>query len=669
MQGSKHIFQKLLIGTVLTVIVMVSVMGYLVYSGNRMTTKYTPLLDAAMEMMLETTTAHLWFMEVISGDDQGTIEKVWFHLDQADWYANAMLEGDQNQEECVLPLTDPELRHSVQTARKIIAQFKEISHRRFNRAPNNPFISDIDQRFDEVFKEFLLVAFDVESRLQQKIYSELISFRRIAGGLTIGTLLIALFVVFKLVKYEREQLRYIEHIDEARAHIDEQSRQLDHQANFDQLTGLPNRALFLDRLQQALNYAMHEEHYVVVMYADLDKFKSVKDALGHQASDGLLKLASKRINECIREDDTVSRFAGDEFGVILTAIQNREKAMDVANQIARKIINSLNQPFLFDDKKLILSAAIGIAVSADDVGSAEELLHKAHIAMHHAKMEGGNNHKFNTDELNEAANQRYEVEQTLRTALTSGELVLYFQPQWEVESHKLSGFEALLRWNHPKKGLLLPDYFVQVAESTGLIEEIDSWVFKAACMQYAEWTDQGLRPGRISVNLSPVKLNQRKIVSEISDLLLEYEIPYQAFELELTETSLMENSQLTQKVLAQFKKLGVRLAIDDFGTGYSSMAYLRDFSIDVLKIDRSFFQSLGEDPAAEAVLRNIVSLAHALELQIVAEGIENRQQLELAEELLCEYVQGYKLGGPIAAAEASVLLASAQAEKNPQFPH
>ncbi len=669
MQASKRAFQKLLISTILTVIVMFSVMGYLVYSGNRITTKYTPLLDAAMEMMLETTTAHLWFMEVISGDKQGTIEKVRQHLDKADWYAGAMLEGGRNQEEVILPLTDQALRNSVQIARRIIAQFKEISHLRHARSLDDLAGSNIDQRFDRVFKEFLSVAGDVELKLQQKIQTELAGFRLIAGGLIVGTLLIVMFVVIKLIKYERDQLRHIEHIDEARGHIEAQSRQLDHQANFDQLTGLPNRALFMDRLQQALNHAIHEEHNVVVMFVDLDKFKSVKDTLGHQASDGLIELASRRIHECVPEEDTVSRFTGDEFGVVLTAIQNREKAMDMANQIARKINLSLNQPFLVDGRKLILSASIGIAVSVGEGCTAEDLLRKAHIAMHHAKVEGGNNQKFNTDELNEAANQRYEVEQALRTALVNGEFILYFQPQWEVESHRLAGFEALLRWNHPKKGLVLPDYFVQVAESTGLIEEIDSWVFKSACAQYAEWVGQGLRPGRISVNLSPGKLHQRKIANEIADLLLEYEIPNQAFELELTETSLMENSYRTHKILEKFKQLGVRLAIDDFGTGYSSMAYLRDFSIDVLKIDRSFFTSLGKDPTAEAIVRNIVNLAHALEMQIVAEGIENMQQLQLVKELLCEYVQGYKLGIPISSVEASALLASDQAQSNPHFLH
>ena len=664
MKDSSRIFRKLLTGTILTVIVMIGVMGYLVYSGDRITSKYTPLLYSAMEMMLETTSAHLWFMEVISGDDQGTLEVVWSHLDRADWYANAMLEGGNDRGKSILPLSDPSLRRLVQSARKTLAQFEEISHQRYEYNINDEVTSEIDQRYDLVFKEFLLLAGDVETKLHEKIQSELIGFRLIAMYLTIGTLLIALFVAFRLVKYEKEQLQYIKHIDEARAHIDKQSRQLDHQANFDQLTGLPNRALFLDRLQQALTHAVHDAHFVVVMYVDLDKFKSVKDTIGHEAGDGLLTLASKRILECLRAEDTVSRFAGDEFGIILTAIQNRDGAMDAANQIARKIIQSLNQPFLIDEWKLILSASIGIAVSSGENGSAEELLRKTHIAMHHAKLEGGNNHKFNTDELNEAANQRYEIEQTLRTALTKGELRLYFQPQWEMKSDSLAGFEALLRWQHPDKGLQLPGYFVEVAESTGLIEEIDSWVFNAACEQYAQWAHQGLKPGRISVNLSPVKLHQRKIVSEISDLLLEHEIPYESFELELTETSLMENSQLTQKVLAQFKKLGVRLAIDDFGTGYSSMAYLRDFSIDVLKIDRSFFHSLGDDPAAEAVLRNIVNLAHALEMEIVAEGVENPQQLELAKELRCEYVQGYQLGGVLSSAEATGLLASTRSERS-----
>lgn len=669
MKGSAYFFHKLVIGTVVTVIVVVASMGYLIHSGGRITSHYTPLLNASMEMMLEATTAHLEFMEMMSGDKQGSLEKVSSHLDEADWYANAMLEGDSREDEKILPLLDVNLRSSVQLARKSLTQLKEISYAEKEDYAVAIRGSDVDQRFDQVFTEFLVISSGVEKQIQWKIHSALSVFQRTAVVLIFGTLLLAAFVIYKLIQYERKQLRYIEHIDEARAHIDEQSRLLDLRANFDQLTGLPNRPLCLDRLQQALNHAAHEAQFVVVMYVDLDKFKAVNDTLGHQAGDELLKLTSKRLQECIRSEDTISRLSGDEFAVILTAIQSREMAMDAANQVATKIVVSLSQPFLVQQRKMILSASCGIAVSPDDGDNAEELLRKADIAMLHVKQEGGNRYYFNTMALNEAAAQRYEMEQALRTALTHGELLLYFQPQWEVKSQQLAGFEALLRWNHPDKGLLSPDSFVPVAESTGLMEEIDSWVFETACAQSAEWRRQGLKPGRLSVNLSLVKLHQRKIVSEISDLLLEYEIPHEEFELELTESSLMENSQLTQKILSQFKKLGIRLAIDDFGTGYSSMAYLRDFSIDVLKIDRSFFKSLGQDPAAEAVLRNIVSLAHALKMQIVAEGVENEQQLGCAAALHCEYVQGDKLGKPMSVEEASMLLASDQTMKNPQFLH
>lgn len=662
--ANKYLSHKLLIVTIGTIVAVISVMGYLVYSSNRLISHYTPTLDAAMEVKLETTMAHLWFEEIISGDPHATIEEVWSHLDRADWYASAMMEGGSKGNVVFLPLTDPGLRSSIQSVRKAIVQFREITTQRYELFSAAKPGSEIDQRFDELFKLVLLELDDIASKLRQRMMAQQTGFRRTSIGLIIGSLLIALLVAYKLLGYERQRSEYFERIRAANARIKKQGRQLDHQANFDQLTGLPNRTLLVDRLQQAEVHASRNEQFVVVMFIDLDKFKSVNDIQGRPSGDRLLMIAGKRIVECVRDDDTVSRLSGDEFVVILDNIQSSENAMDVANHVASKIVHSLNQPFLVYGNTIVLSASVGIAISPMDGTDAEELLRKADIAMYHAKESGKNTYKFNTDELNQAAALRYEIEHALRSALTNGDFVLHYQPQWELATNRLVGFEALIRWTHPEKGLLPPDYFIPVAESTGLIEEIDNWVFQAACEQHAAWKKQGLKPGRMAINISTSHMHQRRIFSEIADLLTDYGMLPAELELELTESCLMQNNQVTQRLLVQLKSLGVRLAIDDFGTGYSSMAYLRDFSIDVLKIDRSFLAAVGEDPVAEAILRNMIDLAHALDLEIVAEGIETRVQLDIATERLCEYAQGFKLGRPMSASDAEALMSARQRGNN-----
>lgn len=660
MRASNPIFLKILTGIIGMTLLAVGVMVYLLYSGKHMTEKYTPLIDAATEIKLEVTTAHLWLEEILNGDRDVSIEDVFRHLDNADWYAHAMLEGGTNAKGVFQPLSDPQLRRSIHSARGAISQFRQIAEHRYKYFVSSNSGSDIDKRFDRAFEDFLAEADEVKTELQQAIVDKLKKFQLMALLLIVASILSAIFLGYKLIDFERERNHYIKKMESARTRIREQNIRLDHQANHDQLTGLPNRALFVDRLNQAMVHASHANEMVVLLFIDLDKFKTINDTQGHLVGDMLLKLTTERIQECVRKEDSVSRLAGDEFTVILPEIDCREMAVDAANLVASKIIRILAQPFSILGKPINITASIGIAFFPEDGMDSETLLRKADIAMYHAKEEGRNRYKFNTNELNRAAAERYEIEYLLHKALLDDELVIYFHPQWHLKSGDISGFEVLVRWLHPQKGLIQPDVFISVAETTGLIQEIDNWVLNAACAQYAAWMKQGLDPGRIAVNLSTTNFHQRNIFQDIAQAISEHDVPPAAIEIELTETGLMENNKATRLELSRLKDLGIRLAIDDFGTGFSSMAYLRDFPVDTLKIDRSFLAGIGGDHTADVILHNMVSLAKTLKLEVVVEGIENQQQLEFVKELQCDQGQGFKFGKPLDVESATNLLLSKQ---------
>lgn len=412
--------------------------------------------------------------------------------------------------------------------------------------------------------------------------------------------------------------------------------QLRHQATHDALTGLPNRELMLDRLEQSLRQAQRRERLLALLFLDLDRFKHINDTLGHDIGDQLLRQVAGRLRDAVRRTDTVCRLGGDEF-VILAAEPARVE--DVAD-LAEKIVGVMARPFLLNRHELHLTTSIGIALYPDDGVSRDVLLKHADIAMYHAKDGGRNTFRFFTAEMNRRAEERLFLEHGLRRALRQGELAVHYQPQVDLRSGRVVSVEALLRWRHPRLGSISPERFVPVAEDVGLIVEIGAWVLQRACEQGTAWLRAGL-PVKVAVNVSAVQLHRADMVTAVSEALWGSGLPAGQLILELTETAVMHSPEHTAERLTRLKALGVHIAVDDFGTGYSSLSYLKQFPVDCLKIDRSFVLNLAEKSSDAAIATAIVRLAQSLRLDVTAEGVETEDALAFLVGQGCHLGQGH----------------------------
>jgi len=425
-------------------------------------------------------------------------------------------------------------------------------------------------------------------------------------------------------------------------------QRIQHIAHHDVLTGLPNRMLLQDRLSQAIAYANRSGHPLWVMLIDLDRFKFVNDTMGHKAGDLLLKTIASRLQSSVRESDTVARLSGDEFVAILSEYPDESLSPDIVGRVMR----ALSQPVLLEGKEFAVTCSIGVAVYEADGTPAQHLIEHADIAMYSAKKLGRNCYQFYQPEMNEEAQERLRIEGALRKALERGEFVLHYQPQADLGSGEIVGVEALLRWQHPELGMVPPDRFIGLAEETGLIVPIGAWVLQTACAQARAWLDEGLPELRMSVNLSARQFAQPGLVDAIGKVLAETGLPPRCLELELTESVFMNDVAKAVGLLHELKALGVTLSIDDFGTGYSSFSYLRNFPIDVLKIDRSFvgdIRSEADEADQAAIVVSIIALARNLKLRVIAEGVETEAQLGFLRGHGCDEMQGYFFSRPIAA--------------------
>ncbi len=429
---------------------------------------------------------------------------------------------------------------------------------------------------------------------------------------------------------------------------------LEHLATHDRLTGLPNRNLFFDRLQHGLDTAARHGQQLAVLFVDLDNFKLINDSFGHQKGDLLLTRVADNLQACMRKQDTVSRFGGDEFTVIAEDI--REAPEDIVAATAERILQEVAVCYDLGGRQATLSASVGIAFYPRDGKDGITLLNCADAAMYRAKEIGKNNYQFFAAEMNTHAAERRVLENELRNGLARGELFLLYQPQVDLRSGRIIGVESLLRWQHPQRGLLLPDEFIPVAEATGLIVPIGEWVLRGVCEQIREWSASGMRLLPVAVNLSPRQFRQQEIVSSIQNILLDNAVAASNLEFELTETCVMESPELATKVLQRLKDMGASLSIDDFGTGYSSLQYLKRFPIDKLKIDSHFISDLATDPEDQAIVSAIITMGHSLNLNVIAEGVETPQQMEFLRINGCDSVQGYYLNRPLSAQRTAELI-------------
>jgi len=435
--------------------------------------------------------------------------------------------------------------------------------------------------------------------------------------------------------------------------------QLEHQANHDALTGLPNRNLCGDRLAQAISYAQRYGHTVWVAFLDLDNFKLVNDNLGHDAGDELLRTVASRLRACVRDTDTVARMGGDEF--VLVLLDSHDTTPSQA--MLRKIIECVSAPMQLAGQEHIVTCSMGVSLYPADSAEPQLLMRYADIAMYRAKESGRNQVQFYEPAMHARIVERAAIENELRGALARGEMFLVYQPKMNVASGEISGVEALLRWRHPTMGLVAPGRFIGVAEETGLIVALGRWVIHTACAQNKAWQDAGLRPMRVAVNVSARQFRDKNLADEVVEALRSTGLQAQYLELELTESMMMQNADEAVVAVQRLKKVGVGIAIDDFGTGYSSLAYLKLFPIDYLKIDQSFVRDMLGDPTVAAIVRSVISLGHSLDFRIIAEGVETEGQLAYLQRYNCDEAQGFHLSKPIMPDAFAALLKQEQSRQ------
>ncbi|KPX32038.1 Sensory box/GGDEF domain/EAL domain-containing protein [Pseudomonas coronafaciens pv. garcae] len=418
-------------------------------------------------------------------------------------------------------------------------------------------------------------------------------------------------------------------------------------AYYDALTHLPNRTLFQDRLHSALQQAERQQAWVVLMFLDLDRFKPINDSLGHAAGDRMLQEMATRLLACVDIDDTVARMGGDEFTLLLQPAITREAALNRAIHVAERILTSLVTPFVLEGREFFVTASIGIALSPQDGNELSQLMKNADTAMYHAKECGKNNFQFYQADMNATALERLELESDLRHALEQQEFTLYYQPQFSGDGKRLTGAEALLRWRHPRRGLVPPNDFIPVLEELGLVVEVGDWVLAEACRQLKHWHQARVRVPKVSVNISARQFSDGQLGKRIAGILEQTGLSPACLELELTESILMREVEEAMHILDGLKNLGLSIAVDDFGTGYSSLNYLKQFPIDVLKIDRTFVDGLPSGEQDAQIARAIIAMAHSLNLSVIAEGVETHEQLEFLRQHGCDEVQGYLFGRPM----------------------
>ena len=423
--------------------------------------------------------------------------------------------------------------------------------------------------------------------------------------------------------------------------------ELSHLANYDNLTGLANRPLFRERLDRALIRADRNNTLVALFVIDLDRFKNVNDTLGHDAGDKLLIDVANRLRQCTREGDTIARLGGDEFTIIMEDI----KSTDDAELVAGKVLSFMQEKFDVKEHDIFVTPSIGITIYPLDDTDSANLFINADSAMYDAKESGRNCYRFYTADMNSHLIERINLEAKLRRAIEREEFVLYYQPKFNVNDKYPIGAEALIRWNDPEEGMISPALFIPLAEETGLIGPITDWVIKEACTQNSKWQQKGYKPIRMALNLSPKQFNREDIVHRIFNQIISSDLSPKYVELEITEGALVEDVDKSCEIMMKLKKWGIHISIDDFGTGYSSLSYLKKFPLDTLKIDQSFVRDLMEDSDDAAIVSAIIAMAKSLKFNVIAEGVENQDQLNYLAAHGCNEVQGYFLGKPVPADE------------------
>lgn len=634
-----------------------SMATYMFYTAHNIMHAYEPLIEISKDVKLEVTQAYLRFGEVTlkaNAKTQG-IKMAWHHLNLAEWYAQAILKERDKGHQHSIVLDHPFLNKKIQRLGYSLAQFHKMAQQH-SQVTNQKSPASSARQFNQLFNILINDISQLESLLYDRYQEALIRYQ--AAGITLFFIIILLiFLIITLLFKSRYKSRKLSaRIAIGKQTIEENNKKLQTMAHYDFLTNLPNRLLLTSLLEIAISKAQKKEQYLMLLFIDLDHFKSINDFFGRSAGDKLLQLVADRLSHLVTPKDCVARFSGDEFTLLLAAEESEQQALNVASQTAKKIQRCLAEKIYIEETEYSIAASIGIALYPRDGDSAENLLKNADLSMHDVKQMGKNNYRFFSAELEHSTQRQFDLEKDLRKAIQMDELELYYQPQWSFKSGQLSGFEALVRWNHPQKGMIFPDKFMSIAESSQLIYQLDMWALEAVCKQLQQWDTNGIISQRVAINMSAVQFSSPNIIQKLARLLAKYKIKPNRIEIEIVESILMEDSEYTQMTLTALKKLGVPIAIDDFGTGYSSMAYLSKFPIDVLKIDKAFVMEISTSVAAKVIIESIIKMATKLDMSIVAEGIETAEQNNFLATQGCTFAQGYFYNKPLPAHDASLLL-------------
>ncbi len=636
---------------------------YLLASGQKITLKYTPLINATAQIRYHTTNAYQQLERLLEGRQASGIEVIWTELNKADNYTVLMLEGGYFDERHYIPVENPDIRAHIQSIRRMLTRITTLGEQRYHDSLLKKNEASTTRYFKELYGVFISTTFYIEARMQQNLTTGLQQFEQRSNFLLVMILILAGGLFGLLRRILGNNLQQLEEIKQADDLIRRKNTRLEQLAHFDHLTGLPNRPLFNDRTRQAILHAQRENYSVVILYIDLDHFKSINDSMGHEAGDLLLIELSKRLAHAIRKEDTVSRLSGDEFAILLANIPDPRTAAETAQHIAEKILKTLKKPVTIADNKVTLSASIGIAVFPEDGTHIEQLLRAADSAMYHAKTSGKDNFQFHTLRRSHKMKHRIACEQDLLYSLENDLLLLHYQPQWNLRTMELVGLEVLLRCNHADFGLMLPKEFIRIAERSTLITRLEFWVLENACRHFSSWLEAGINPAKLSLNVSSRVFSRPDYCNRLIATLRKHRIPPSRIELEVTEPLLKGDSPHIQITLQQLKRHGIHLAVSDVGSGFSLFETYDDLPVSAIKINRDQIARLGSDKISNAILSHLLKLGEIMDFRIIAEGIESDYQLAYLQNQGCNYGQGFLLGKP-ASHEATTQLLQARLPRN-----
>ncbi|MCW5873083.1 MAG: EAL domain-containing protein [Anaerolineales bacterium] len=592
----------------------------------------------------------------------GTIEQTYRHADQDRYLLERSLAISSKE---IHELYDQEQRHIKEALRVSEGRYRSL----FEHAIDSIFIIDVETRrildVNHVAADRLgytrdeLLAMEIDAiypREETERTQDIVQQLLVTGHLTFerthvrrdgSTMLVEVSSI--ILEQDGRQVYQSIARDITQRKITE--LELQRLAKYDSLTGVANRTLFMDRISHAIELAQRNHSSLAVLFLDLDGFKAVNDAFGHEQGDALLQIIARRIQDSVRKSDTVARLGGDEFGILLEGIRDLDETVG----IVQKLIDTVSQPFNFHNAEAFITTSVGISIFPAHGNDPETLIQNADWAMYASKSEGKNSFRFYATAMKTKALERLELGNQLRYALERNEIVAYYQPQVDCVDQRIVGMEALARWHHPQLGTLLPEKFVGLAEEMGLIVQLSDWMLRTACTQVKSWLDRGIQPVRLSINLSDRDM-QSDLVGRVEAALAYSQLPPQWLELELSENTIFRHIQEEQDKLAKLKALGVQLAIDDFGTGFSTLSQLAEFPFDTLKIDRYFAVQIATSPAHAAIVSGVVTVAQKLGMEVFAEGVETQEQLELYKTAGCTNIQGDLFSPPLPADEALALL-------------